>query len=202
MHPGAGPAKFDDPGRLADAIVEKVGRSIVLALPVGFGKANHIVNALYAKAVNDRSIRLTIFTGLTLEAPRAKGELERRFLEPVVQRVFAGYPALDYAAAIHKAQVPPNVTINEFFFEAGQWAGSPTPNNTIFLRTTPMRCNMCLTGASMSLANWLSMSETQIRTYWWCSRPKSGTGTMRPALRTARGIGASFCSDRCVRTSL
>jgi acyl-CoA hydrolase len=125
MHSGAGPAKFDDPGRLADAIVEKVGKSIVLALPVALGKANHIVNALYAKAVNDRSIRLTIFTGLTLEPPRAKSGLERRFLEPVVQRVFAGYPALDYASAIHKAQVPPNVTINEFFFEAGQWLGSP-----------------------------------------------------------------------------
>ena len=48
----------------------------------------------------------------------------------------------------------------------------------------------------------LSLSETQTRTYWWCSPPKSGTGITRPALRTARGIGASFCSDRCVRTSL
>jgi hypothetical protein len=46
MHPAAGPEKFDDPGRLADAIVEKVGKTIVLALPVGLGKANHIVNAL------------------------------------------------------------------------------------------------------------------------------------------------------------
>src|SRR6266571_3498603 len=46
----------------------------------------------------------------------------------------------------------------------------------------------------------LVQSETQTRTYWWCSPPKSGTGTMRPAFRTVRGIGASFCSDRCVRT--
>ena len=73
----------------------------------------------------DRSIRLTIFTALTLEPPRAKSELERRFLDPVAQRVFAGYPALDYAAAIHAGKVPPNVQINEFFFEAGQWLGSP-----------------------------------------------------------------------------
>ena len=50
--------------------------------------------------------------------------------------------------------------------------------------------------------NWLSLSETQTRTYWWCSPPKSGTGITRPALWTAREIGASFCSDRCVRTSL
>jgi acyl-CoA hydrolase len=125
IHSGAGPESFTDPARLADAIVERVGKTIVLALPLGLGKANHIANALFAKAVDDRSIRLTIFTALTLEPPRAKSELEHRFLDPVVQRVFAGYPALDYATAIHKNQVPPNVEINEFFFEAGQWLASP-----------------------------------------------------------------------------
>jgi acyl-CoA hydrolase len=122
---GAGPAAFDDAARLADAIVERVGKTIVLAMPLGLGKANHIANALYAKAVADRSLRLTIFTALTLEVPRARQELERRFLAPLVQRVFAGYPALDYAAAIHARTLPPNVEVNEFFFEAGQWLGSP-----------------------------------------------------------------------------
>lgn len=122
---GAGPTAFDDAGRLADTIVERVGKTIVLALPLGIGKANHIANALYARAVADRSIRLTIFTALTLEPPRTRTELERRFLGPLAQRVFAGYPALDYAAAIHAGTVPPNVQINEFFLEAGQWLNSP-----------------------------------------------------------------------------
>jgi acyl-CoA hydrolase len=125
IHSGAGPARFSDPVRLADSIVEKVGKTIVLALPLGLGKANHIANALYAKAAADRSINLTIFTALTLEAPRAKSELERRFLDPIAQRLFAGYPPLAYAAAVHNSQVPPNIMINEFFFEAGQWLGSP-----------------------------------------------------------------------------
>jgi acyl-CoA hydrolase len=125
IHSGAGPARIPDPARLADAIVEKVGKTIVLALPLGLGKANHIANALYAKAAADCSINLTIFTALTLEAPRAKSALERRFLDPIVQRLFAGYPPLAYAAAIHAAKVPPNVEINEFFFEAGQWLNSP-----------------------------------------------------------------------------
>jgi acyl-CoA hydrolase len=120
-----GPARFDDPARLADAVIERVGKTIVLALPLGLGKANHLANALYAKAAADRSIRLTIFTALTLEPPRARGELERRFLDPISRRLFAGYPALDYAAAIHAGKVPPNIQIDEFFFEAGQWLGSP-----------------------------------------------------------------------------
>jgi acyl-CoA hydrolase len=125
IHSASGPARFDNPARLADAIVEKVGKTIMLALPLGLGKANHVANALYAKAAADPTIRLTIFTALTLETPRAKNELERRFLDPIAQRVFAGYPALDYAAAIRAGNVPPNIQINEFFFEAGQWLGSP-----------------------------------------------------------------------------
>jgi acyl-CoA hydrolase len=119
------PQHFDDPARIADAIIEKVGKTIVLALPLGLGKANHIANALYAKAAADPTLRLTIFTGLTLEAPRMSSELERRFFGPVAQRAFAGYPALDYAAAIRAGTVPPNIEINEFFLTAGRWLGSP-----------------------------------------------------------------------------
>lgn len=125
IHGSGAPATFDDAARLADAIVEKVGKKIVLALPLGLGKANHIANALYDKAAADPSLKLTIFTALTLEPPRAKNELEHRFLDPIVQRVFAGYPPLHYAAAVHRSNVPPNIEINEFFFEAGQWLGSP-----------------------------------------------------------------------------
>jgi acyl-CoA hydrolase len=125
IHSGVGPERFDDPARVADAIIKKVGKTIVLALPLGLGKANHIANALYARAASDSSIGLTIFTALTLEPPRAKSELEHRFLNPIAQRLFAGYPPLDYAAAIRAGAVPPNIQINEFFFEAGQWLNSP-----------------------------------------------------------------------------
>ncbi len=68
----AAPRFFDDPARIADAIIEKVGKTIMLALPLGLGKANHIANALFARAAADPSLKLTIFTGLTLEAPRAE----------------------------------------------------------------------------------------------------------------------------------
>ncbi len=42
----------------------------------------------------------------------------------------------------------------------------------------------------------------QIRTYWWCSPPRTGRQRMLPARSTARETGASFSKDRCVRTSL
>ena len=40
------PRRFQSADQLADAVVEKVGRNIVLALPLGLGKADHIANAL------------------------------------------------------------------------------------------------------------------------------------------------------------
>ena len=98
-------ALFTNAEALAEDVLCRVGKNIVLALPLGLGKANHIANALYAKAAVDRSINLTIFTALTLEAPRAKSELERLFLDPIAQRLFAGYPPLDYAAAIRAGKV-------------------------------------------------------------------------------------------------
>ena len=127
IHPRAAgaPRFFDDPARIADAIIEKVGKTIMLALPLGLGKANHIANALFARVAADPSLKLTIFTGLTLEAPRASNELERRFFDPIAQRAFGGYPALDYAAAIRAGKLPPNVEVNEFFLLAGRWLGSP-----------------------------------------------------------------------------
>src|SRR3984885_12434781 len=58
---------FSDPDAIAEDIIRDVGRDLVVGLPLGLGKANHIVNALYARAVADRSINLTLFSALTLE---------------------------------------------------------------------------------------------------------------------------------------
>jgi len=106
---------------IADAILREVGPNIVLGLPLGLGKANHIANALFARAVADRSIKLTIFTALTLEKPRAANELERRFMEPVIERLFGDWPGLDYAKALRSGTLPDNIEVNEFFFLAGRW---------------------------------------------------------------------------------
>ena len=114
-----------DAGEIADAIIASVGKTIVLGLPLGLGKAPHIANALYARAAGDRSIRLTIFTALTLEKPRYKNLLERRFLEPVIERLFGDWPELAYASALRAGTLPPNIEVNEFFFLAGRWMGVP-----------------------------------------------------------------------------
>ena len=119
------PKKFTDPEAIADDIIRDVGSDLVVGLPLGLGKPNHIINALYARAAADRAISLTIFTALTLEKPRPNNLLERRFIAPVIDRLFGGYPDLAYADALHAGALPPNIRVIEFFFLAGKWLHVP-----------------------------------------------------------------------------
>jgi len=80
------PKLFTDPEAIAEDIIRDVGTDLVVGLPLGLGKANHIINALYARAAADRAIKLTIFSALTLERPRPKNLLEQRFIAPMPRR--------------------------------------------------------------------------------------------------------------------
>jgi hypothetical protein len=119
------PKLFSDPEAIAEDIIRDVGTNLLVGLPLGLGKANHIVNALYARATADRAINLTFFSALTLEKPKPANLLERRFIAPVIERLFGGYPDLAYADALHAGALPPNITVIEFFFLAGRWLHVP-----------------------------------------------------------------------------
>lgn len=114
----------NDPVRCAEAIVDRVGRDIRLAVPIGIGKPVLLVNALYRLAENDPRLRLRIFTGLSLTRPRYRNSLEERFVAPLLDRLFASYPDLLYAQALRAGTLPPNVEITEFFLQAGAWLGN------------------------------------------------------------------------------
>src|SRR3979490_1636779 len=119
------PQLFSDPDAVAEDIIRDVGTTLVVGLPLGLGKANHVINALYARAVADRSINLTFFSALTLEKPKPSSLLEKRFIGPVIDRLFGGYPDLAYADALHAGALPPNIQVIEFFFLAGRWLQVP-----------------------------------------------------------------------------
>jgi hypothetical protein len=119
------PKLFSDPEAIAEDIIRDVGTNLVVGLPLGLGKANHIINALYARAAADRAINLTLFSALTLEKPKPGSLLEKRFIGPVIDRLFGGYPDLIYADALHAGALPPNIQVIEFFFLAGKWLHVP-----------------------------------------------------------------------------
>jgi acyl-CoA hydrolase len=113
------PAVFRDPDACADYILSKVGKNIVLGLALGLGKPNHLANAIFNRARRDPSLRLKIITAITPEVPGWSSDLERRFLQPILERVFGGYPPLEYALAVRRNDVPENIQVCEFFFRPG-----------------------------------------------------------------------------------
>ena len=108
-----------------DAILARVGKQLKVGTPLGIGKPNHLLNALYRRAVRDPSIQLTIMTALSLNRPAGKSDLERRFLAPFVERVFGDYPDLDYLRDLERATLPANIEISEFYFKSGNLIGNP-----------------------------------------------------------------------------
>jgi acyl-CoA hydrolase len=113
------PQMFDDVGEIVEEALRRVGKRVVLALPLGIGKPNLIANEFFRRARADATLDLTIFTALSLRKPTGSSPLEKAFIEPLASRVFGNYPDLDYLAAIRRNDVPANIRVIEFFFEPG-----------------------------------------------------------------------------------
>ncbi|RFF28172.1 MULTISPECIES: acetyl-CoA hydrolase/transferase C-terminal domain-containing protein [unclassified Wenzhouxiangella] len=115
------PAAYED---LIDRILERVGRRLVVGLPLGLGKPNRLVNALYRRACEDRGLQLEIVTALSLDLPESSHWLAKRLMDPAVERLFgADYPRLDYVRDQHVGSVPDNIRITEFYFQSGAALG-------------------------------------------------------------------------------
>lgn len=121
-----GPEAFETVENCVDRIIARVGKNIVLGIPLGLGKPNQLINALYERARNNPDIQLRIFTALSLERPRPKNDIEARFLSPFVERLFGNYPELAYMKAIRNQSLPPNITVSEFYFKAGAMKNNST----------------------------------------------------------------------------
>ncbi|TNF16107.1 MAG: acetyl-CoA hydrolase, partial [Pseudomonadales bacterium] len=102
-----------------DRVLNAIDGPIHLGLPLGLGKPNRWVNALYARVRQMPERQLTIYTALCLARPRAGQALQQRFLEPFVARVFGDYPELEFLADLHGGSLPANVRVEQFFFQPG-----------------------------------------------------------------------------------
>ncbi len=112
---------FDRIDAVVDTILERVGNRIILGIPLGIGKPNPLVNALYHRVQANPALHLTIITALSLQKPHGSSELEKRFIDPFVERVFGDYPDLDYVLARRSNSLPANVRVIEFFVKTGDY---------------------------------------------------------------------------------
>ncbi len=115
------PVYYDNVEDCVEAVIKTVGSHIRLGLPLGLGKPNQWVNALYQRVKEDSSIKLDIYTALSLELPDAKNSLEKRFLSPFYERIFGGYQTLDYLTDMRRNQLPAHINVYEFFVKSGSF---------------------------------------------------------------------------------
>lgn len=107
-----------------DALIDKVGKRLVVGLPLGLGKPNRLINTLYRRASNDPDIELEIVTALSLDPPTPRHWLEQRMMAPIVERLFgADYPRLAYLADARANRMPANIRLTEFYFQSGSALG-------------------------------------------------------------------------------
>lgn len=107
-----------------DHVLDVTPGDIVLGIPLGVGKPNPFVNALYHRIKANPARRLKIITALSLEKPVGKSELEQHFLAPLVERVFEDYPDLEYVKDLRGAGLPPNIEVCEVFMKTGDYLGN------------------------------------------------------------------------------
>lgn len=111
------------PEDCVEAIIARLGTRIVLGTPLGIGKPNALLDALYARAVDDPGIALDIITALSLNPPVPGSDLEARVLAPIAERVWGDYPAMRWLADFQAGRLPANVRVIEFYVQSGARLG-------------------------------------------------------------------------------
>jgi len=113
------PKMYDQISPCIDDIMSKIGKHVTLGLPIAVGKPTLVANEFYRRAKADPSMTLLIMSGLNLEKPKGKSELERRFLGPLVARLFPDYPDPEYMIDSAKNALPDNVSLRDFYVTPG-----------------------------------------------------------------------------------
>ena len=121
------PDLYEDVETCVDVILERFADDdeIVVGLPLGIGKPNQLVDALVQRVVEQPTTRLKIWSALSLTTPDWQSELERRLVEPLVDRLFGDYPGLEYAERLQRGDLPDHVEVHEFFLTPGRYLDVP-----------------------------------------------------------------------------
>ena len=184
------PTYYENVETCVEETLRKVGSRIALGTPLGLGKANHLVNEFFRRACEDPKIDLHIFTALTLTRPRGKNELERRLLEPLAQRIFDGYPELDYVEALKRRRLPTNIRVSEFYFQPGSFPDTPLAQQNYMCSNYTHVVRDLLDARINVLAQLVGKAEENGATHYSLSCNSDITLDLVPRVRKAKNEGA------------
>lgn len=104
----------------ASRILERRPGELRVGAPLGIGKPHRLINALYARVVDDPSRPMQLYTALSLNPPLPGSGLQARFAKPFLARHFGDdFPRLAYVDALQADVLPPHVQVEEFYMQSG-----------------------------------------------------------------------------------
>ena len=119
------PSRFESLDDAVTALLSRINGPLKIGAPLGLGKPHRLLNALYARMEGDPSRSLSLYTALSLDPPRGRSLLEKRFLEPFVERLYGrDFPRLAYVAAQKRDALPAHIEVEEFYLQSGALLGS------------------------------------------------------------------------------
>jgi acyl-CoA hydrolase len=114
------PLRLESLDAAVDALLSRIAGPLKLGAPLGLGKPHRFLNALYARIERDPSRPLHLYTALSLDPPGAGSELEARFLDPFVERIYGkDFPRLAYVAVQKRDALPAHIEVEEFYLQSG-----------------------------------------------------------------------------------
>ncbi|MCF6287709.1 MAG: hypothetical protein L3J53_00540 [Proteobacteria bacterium] len=107
-----------------EQIIAAKGSNLTIGTPLGVGKPNPLINAIWQTAKLDSTLQLELFTALSLQVPKGKSLLEKRFLKPFTDRFFPNHVDLDYIEDVKNGNIPDNMKLTEFYMQSGKMLSS------------------------------------------------------------------------------
>lgn len=119
------PQYLDSLDDAVDVILQRCPQALRMGAPLGIGKPNRLLNALYERIAADSSRPWFLYTALSLDPPAGGAGLEARFVRPFAARHFGeDYPRLAYVQAMRRDALPPHIQVEEFYMQSGAMLGS------------------------------------------------------------------------------
>ncbi len=175
---------FDRIDDCLDDLIARIGPRLTVGIPLGIGKPNAWINALYRRAKANPGLHLRILTALSLEIPKAGSDMEERFLGPFAARVFGNYPDLEYVKERHTGQLPKNVDVVEFFLKSGDYLGNDyAQQHYLSSNYTHVPRDMLIQGVNV-VAQAVAVRERAGRTEYSLSCNPDVTLELSPLLKT------------------
>lgn len=174
-----------------DQVLQRIDGPIHLGIPLGLGKPNRFVNALYQRIKTLPERQLIIYTALSLAKPQPRSELDQRFSGPFMRRVFADYLELDYLSDRRCGELPPNVQVEEFYLHPGSQLDNPqAQQHYVSLNYSHVAADLQRKG--INLVAQLVASRTESPGHFSLSCNPDVTLDLLPGLRRRRAAGETI----------